>query len=53
MLITGNRIGVNALINSIVIPLKNIGFNLDHNIVIMTEEEKAKFIQMKTEAWKG
>ncbi len=43
----------NALINSIVIPLKNIGFNLDHNIVIMTEEEKVKFLRMETEAWKG
>ncbi len=23
------------------------------NIVIMTEEEKVKFLQMETEAWKG
>ena len=42
-----------ALINSIAQPLKNIGFNFVHNVVIMTDEEKAKFLQMETQGWKG
>lgn len=42
-----------ALINSIAIPLKNIDYTLEYDIVLMTEEEKAKFMRMETEAWKG
>ena len=42
-----------ALINSIEMPLKNIGYNLEYDIVLMTEKEKLKFLQMETEAWKG
>ena len=34
-----------ALIDSVKIPLNNMG--------LMTEEEKAKFMQMEAEAWKG
>ena len=42
-----------ALINSIAQPLKNIGFDFVHKVVIMTDEEKAKFLQMETQGWKG
>ncbi len=42
-----------ALIASIATPLKNIGFTLEHDVVTMTEEEKAKFLRMEHEAWKG
>ena len=42
-----------ALINSIAMPLRVIGYELEHEIVVMTEEEKTKFMRMETEAWKG
>ena len=41
------------LINSIAQPIKANDLDLDYKIVIMTEEEKAKFIRMENEAWKG
>jgi ATP-binding protein involved in chromosome partitioning len=42
-----------ALINSIAMPLKSIGYNLTYQIVVMTEEEKMKFMRMEAEAWRG
>jgi len=41
------------LINLIAMPLKNIGYTLKYGIVLMTEEEKAKFMKMETEVWKA
>jgi metal-sulfur cluster biosynthetic enzyme len=42
-----------TLINSIEMPLNDIGCTLFYDIVLMTEEEKAKFMQMEAEGWKG
>ncbi|MEA3495059.1 MAG: iron-sulfur cluster assembly protein [Bacteroidota bacterium] len=42
-----------ALINSIAMPLRASGYELEHEIVVMTEEEKATFMRMETEAWRG
>lgn len=42
-----------ALIDSVKMPLNNIGYTLFSDIILMTEEEKAKFMQMEAEAWKG
>ena len=42
-----------ALISSIANPLKNIGFSLEHKVITMTEEEKAKFLKMEHDGWKG
>lgn len=41
------------LINSIYSPIQSLGFEFDYSIVIMTEEEKEKFMKMEVEAWKG
>ncbi|MCD6543654.1 MAG: DUF59 domain-containing protein [Flavobacteriaceae bacterium] len=42
-----------ALIDSIKIPLNNNGYTLFSDVILMTEEEKVKFMQMEAEAWKG
>jgi metal-sulfur cluster biosynthetic enzyme len=42
-----------SLINSIATPLKNIGYTLVPGIILMTDEEKAKFTKMETDGWKG
>ena len=42
-----------ALINSISQPIQSNGLDFEYDIRLMTEEEKAKFMQMETEAWKG
>ena len=42
-----------TLFKSIETPLKNIGYDLMPSVILMTEEEKAKFLRMETEAWKG
>ena len=42
-----------TLINSVAMPLQNISYSLDYEIVLMTDEEKSKFMRMETEAWKG
>ena len=42
-----------TLIDSVKIPLNNIGYNLFTDIVLMTDEEKARFMKMESEAWKG
>ena len=41
------------LINSISQPIKAIGLEFMHIVVTMNEEEKAKFMQLETEGWKG
>lgn len=41
------------LVSSISQPIKAIGMDFQHIIVIMTEEEKGKFMKMETEGWKG
>jgi len=41
------------LINSIAAPIKEIGLNFDHEVVIMTEDEKSKFMKMEIEGWTG
>ena len=42
-----------TLIQSIEMPLNTIGYRLAPDIVLMDEQEKAKFMQMEAEAWKG
>lgn len=42
-----------TLVNSIASPIKGLGYNLDHTIVLMTEEEKQSFIDMENKGWKG
>jgi len=42
-----------ALIQSIESPINEMGYRLSHEVVIMDEQEKAKFMQMEAEAWKG
>ena len=42
-----------TLINSVAAPLQNSGCTLEYEIVLMTDEERAKFMQMEAEAWKG
>jgi metal-sulfur cluster biosynthetic enzyme len=41
------------LINSISAPIVSLGFDFKHSIVIMTEEEKGKFMRMEAQAWRG
>jgi metal-sulfur cluster biosynthetic enzyme len=41
------------LISSIALPIKDLGLELEYSIRIMTEEEKAVFMQMEQAAWKG
>lgn len=41
------------LINSVKIPVTNLGAAFDYQIVIMTEEEKQRFLQLEASAWKG
>jgi len=43
----------NQLVNSISQPIEKLGVNFDFAIVIMTEEEKEKFMKMEAFAWKG
>ena len=42
-----------SLIDSIKIPLNNNGYTLFSDVILMTEEERARFMQMESEAWKG
>lgn len=41
------------LINSVKLPVTNLGVAFDYQVVIMTEEEKQKFLQLEASAWKG
>lgn len=44
---------VELLINSIKYPISNLGFDFDSKIVIMTEDERQKFLHLESSAWKG
>lgn len=41
------------LINSVEIPVTNLGAKFHYQVVIMTEEEKQNFLQLEASAWKG
>jgi metal-sulfur cluster biosynthetic enzyme len=41
------------LINSIRNPVTNLGAVFDYQVVIMTEDERQKFLQLEESAWKG
>jgi metal-sulfur cluster biosynthetic enzyme len=41
------------LINSIKLPVTNLGVAFDYQVVIMTEDERQKFLQLEASAWKG
>ena len=41
------------LVNSIYDPIDLLGVDFGYEIVVMTEEEKAKFMQMEADGWKG
>lgn len=41
------------LINSIKNPVTNLGVTFDYQVVIMTEDERQKFLQLEASAWKG
>lgn len=41
------------LISSISNPIKSLGLDFKYLIVVMNENEKAKFMKMEAEAWKG
>jgi len=42
-----------TLINSIEKPIKDLDLSFEHTVRTMDEEEKSKFLQLETEAWKG
>ncbi len=42
-----------ALVNSIAAPIKELGYDLDHTIIIMNEEEKQSFLDLENKGWKG
>ncbi len=42
-----------ALINSIGVPLQEIGYTLKYDIVTMNEKEKEEFLQLETKGWIG
>ena len=41
------------LINSISEPIVSLGLDFQYSIVVMTEEEKKKFLSMEMKAWRG
>ncbi len=41
------------LVNSIYDPIDLLGVDFGYAIVVMTEEEKAKFMKMEVDGWKG
>jgi len=41
------------LINSISEPIVSLGFDFRYSVVVMTEEEKKKFLSMEMKAWRG
>ncbi len=40
------------LINSVKIPVTNQGVEFDYQVVLMTEQERQKFLQLEALAWK-
>jgi len=43
----------NALIDSILNPVTDLGFDFKHEVVLMTEDEKNRFLELEKSAWKG
>lgn len=43
----------NELINSVSNPLQKIGLKFEYSVRIMTDEERNRFLELETEAWKG
>jgi metal-sulfur cluster biosynthetic enzyme len=41
------------LINSVKLPLKNLGLELEYNERVMNEDEKAKFLALEKKYWRG
>ena len=41
------------LVNSIYDPIDLLGVEFGYSIIVMTEEEKARFMQMEVDKWKG
>lgn len=41
------------LINSVKQPVVNLGVDFDYQIVIMTEDERQRFLELENSAWKG
>ncbi len=41
------------LIGSIAAPIQKLGVDFEHSIRIMSESEKARFLQLEGQAWKG
>ena len=44
---------INDLIFSVSQPIMNMDFKFKYETVIMNEEEKARFMQLETDGWKG
>jgi len=42
-----------ALISSIKVPLKSMGYELEYQTRVMTDEEREKFLALEAKAWKG
>jgi ATP-binding protein involved in chromosome partitioning len=41
------------LVNSIDQPLQSIGINAEYDFTVMDEKERAEFLRMEKEAWRG
>jgi metal-sulfur cluster biosynthetic enzyme len=41
------------LINSVKLPLKNLGLELEYNERVMNEDEKSKFLALEKKYWRG
>jgi metal-sulfur cluster biosynthetic enzyme len=41
------------LINSVKLPVVNLGVVFDYQIVIMTEDERQRFLELENSAWTG
>ncbi len=42
-----------VLINSVKDPLSAFGYDLEYEIRVMTEDEKARFLDLEAKGWKG
>jgi ATP-binding protein involved in chromosome partitioning len=42
-----------TIIDSIMNPVTDFGYDFKHEIVLMTEEEKNRFLELEKSAWKG
>jgi metal-sulfur cluster biosynthetic enzyme len=41
------------LINSVAIPVQNLGFNFNHRIKIMDDQQRHHFLELEKQAWRG